>query len=142
MTASQDLLPKEALIEFTNGSYSAASLTHEGKGIAIYGFADDATLPKMTSPTLIAANDLKLGATVLALGSDGSASTGIVARVSSKGVHTTLPDIGVGSAAVDLSGNIIGIAAGITPGLLIGADKITAFLNAASTAATSTAATR
>ena len=142
VTASQDLLPKEALIEFTNGSYSAASLTHEGKGIAIYGFADDATLPKMTSPTLIAANDLKLGATVLALGSDGSASTGIVARVSSKGVYTTLPDIGVGSAAVDLSGNIIGIAAGITPGLLIGADKITAFLNATSTAATSTAATR
>ncbi len=138
VTASQDALPKKVLIEFTNGSYIVASLTHEDKGIAIYGFTDDAALPKVSSPTLLTASDLKLGSTALAIGADGSASTGIIARVSSKGVHTTLPDIGVGSAAVDLSGNIIGIAAGITPGLLIGADKITALLNATSTAATST----
>src|SRR3989338_2553341 len=92
-TAAQDVLPKEVLIEFTNGSYRAASLAHEGKGIAIYGFADSAVLPKMASPALINASDLKLGQTVLALGADGAASTGIVARVSSTGVHTTLPDI-------------------------------------------------
>ncbi|MDE1919623.1 MAG: hypothetical protein KGH56_02885 [Patescibacteria group bacterium] len=141
-TASQDVLPKEALIEFTNGAYIPASLAHEGKGIAIYGFADDAALPKMASPSLIASDNLKLGETVLALGADGSASTGIVARVSSKGVHTTLPDIGVGSAVVDLSGNLIGISIGDTPGLLVSADRITALLTATSTAATSTAATK
>ncbi|MBU6388858.1 hypothetical protein KGQ72_03235, partial [Patescibacteria group bacterium] len=141
-TAAQDALPKEALIEFTTGAYIAASLAHEGKGIAVYGFADDAVLPKMASPALIASSDLKLGETVLALGADGAASTGIVARVSSKGVYTTLPDIGTGSAAVDLSGNLIGIAEGATPGLLISASTITALLTATSTAATSTAAVR
>lgn len=137
-TASQDVLPKEVLIEFTNGSHIAASLVHEGKGIAIYGFADGVALPKTQSPTLIPASELKLGETVLAIGADGSAATGIVSRVSGKGVHTTLPDIGVGSAAVDLSGNLIGISAGTTQGLLISANIITALLNATSTIATST----
>ncbi len=141
-TAAQDALPKEVLVEFTNGSYIPASLAHGGKGVAIYGFADDAMLPKMTSPVLVAASDLKLGETVLTLGADGFAATGIVARVSSKGVHTTLPDIGTGSAVVDLSGNLVGLSAGAVPGLLIGANTITALLTATSTAATSTAATK
>jgi hypothetical protein len=141
-TAAQDALPKEVLVEFTNGSYIPASLAHGGKGVAIYGFADDASLPKMTSPVLVATGDLKLGETVLTLGADGFAATGIVARVSSKGVHTTLPDIGTGSAVVDLSGNLVGLSAGAVPGLLIGANTITALLNATSTAATSTAATK
>jgi len=141
-TAAQDALPKEVLIEFTNGSFIPASLAHAGKGIAIYGFADDAVLPKMTSPVLVAPGDLKLGETALALSADGFAATGIVARVSEKGIYTTLPDIGAGSAAVDLSGNLIGIGAGVTPGLLIGTNVITVLLTATSTAATSTAATR
>ncbi|MFA6503059.1 MAG: hypothetical protein WCT45_02265 [Candidatus Paceibacterota bacterium] len=141
-TAAQDALPKEVLIEFTNGSHIPASLARAGKGIAIYGFADSATLPKMTSPTLIASSDLKLGETVLTLGADGFAATGIVARVSEKGIHTTLPDIGTGSAVVDLSGNLVGISGGAAPGLLIGANVINALLMATSTAATSTAATK
>ncbi len=138
VTAAQDVLPKEALIKFPNGAFIAASLAHEGGGITIYGFADDAVLPKATSPILVAAGDLKLGQTALALGADGSASTGIVARVGDKSIHTTLPDIGTGSAAVDLAGNLIGIAAGGTPGLLIPTNKITALLTATTTAATST----
>lgn len=141
-TAALDALPKEILVEFQNGSYNAASLAHEGSGIAIYGFSDDAVLPKVSSPLLIAASDLKLGETALALSADGTAATGIVARVSSKGIHTTLPDIGAGSAVVNLSGNLIGIGAGATPGFLISAEKITALLTATSTAATSTAAAR
>lgn len=138
VTAAQDVLPKEALIEFPNGSFIAASLAHQGKGITIYGFADTASLPKISSPLLLVASDLKLGETALAISIDGSASTGIVARVSDKGVYTTLPDIGVGSAAVDLSGNLIGISAGGTPGFLMGADRIIALLTATSTTATST----
>jgi len=137
-TASQDSLPKEALIEFTNGAFVPASLAHGGNGITVYGFADDASLPKMTSPLLIPASDLKLGATVLAFGADGSASTGIVSRVKNANIYTTLPDIGTGSAAVDLAGNLIGISAGATPGLLISASTVTALLTATSTAATST----
>jgi hypothetical protein len=107
-------------------------------GVAIYGFADDAVLPKLVSPVLLATGDLKLGQTALALGSDGSAATGIVSRVSGKGVHTTLPDIGTGSAAVDLAGNLIGLADGAKQGSLISADVITALLTATSTSATST----
>ena len=137
-TAAQDALPKEALIGFPDGSYISASLSHLGKGIAIYGFADDATLPKATSPLLVAANDLKLGETALALSTDGSASTGIISRVGNKGVFTTLPDIGTGSAAVDLSGNLIGISAGGTPGLLISSDMITTLLTATTTATSTT----
>lgn len=136
-TAAQDALPNEVLIEFPGNVYALASLSHEGNGITIYGFADGATLPKVNSPILVPTSDLKLGETALAIGADGSASTGIVARVGAKGIFTTLPDIGAGSAAVDLSGNLIGISAGITPGLLIPTNKITALLNATSTSASS-----
>lgn len=142
VTATQDILPKEVLVGFTNGSYIPASLSHAGSQIAIYGFADSAVLPKIPSPTLIDAGDLKLGQTVLAIGADGSASTGIVARVSAKGIHTTLPDIGVGSAAVDLSGNLIGISTGALPGFLVGTGAITTLLTATSSTATSTSATK
>lgn len=137
-TAAQDALPKEALIAFPDGSYIAASLAHEGDGITVYGFSDKAALPKTTSPVLVASNELRLGATALAISADGAAATGIVARVTSKGIHTTLPDIGAGSAVVDLSGNLIGIGAGAAPGFLISADKITALLTATSTVATTT----
>ncbi|MDE2021557.1 MAG: hypothetical protein KGI71_01380 [Patescibacteria group bacterium] len=141
-TAAQDALPKEVLIEFPDSSYVPASLSHEGDGIVIYGFADTAKLPKTHAPLLVAAADLKLGETALAISVDGSAATGIVARVTDKGVYTTLPDIGTGSAAVDLSGNLIGIAAGVTHGLLISADTISTLLSSTSTEATSTSATR
>ncbi|MHB8860122.1 MAG: hypothetical protein ACYC48_00075 [Minisyncoccota bacterium] len=140
VTAAQDALPKEVIIEFTNGSFVPASLAHEGKGIAIYGFANDAVLPKTSSPTLIPSSSLKLGETALAIGSDGSASTGIVSRVSSKGVYTTLPDIGTGSAVVDLNGNLIGISAGATSGLLINTNTITELLTATTTAPASATA--
>ena len=140
-TASQDALPKETLIEFPGGVYVPASLSHSGNGITIYGFADNAVLPKVTAPALVNASDLKLGQTVLAIGADGSAATGIVARVSKGGIRTTLPDIGAGSAAVDLSGNLIGIGAGVTPGLLISADTVLTLLAATSSVATSTSPT-
>lgn len=141
-TAAQDALPKEALIEFPDGSHIPASLAHQGDGITIYGFSDDAALPKISSPVLVAASNLRLGETALAISAEGAAATGIVARVSAKGIYTTLPDIGAGSAAVDLSGNLIGIGAGATPGFLISADKITALLTATSTTATSTASAK
>ncbi len=129
VTVSQSGLPKEALIVFPSGASAPASIAHEGSGITIYGFADGATLPKANSPILIAASDLKLGETALAIGADGSASTGIVARVGEDGIRTTLPDIGAGSAAVDLSGNLIGIGVGGTAGLLIPANKISDLLS-------------
>ncbi len=141
VTAAQSALPKEVLVGFTDGSYVGASLSHEGRGIAIYGFADKAPLFQTSAPELVSANNLKLGETALAIAADGSATTGIVARVGTDGIHTTLPDIGAGSATVDLSGNLIGIAAGGTAGLLIPTDAILALLTATSTTATSTPVT-
>lgn len=141
-TAAQDALPQEVLVAFTDGAYIPASLSREGDGITIYGFSDEAVLPKATAPTLVPSGDLRLGETALALSADGAAATGIIARVSAKGIYTTLPDIGAGSAAVNLAGNLIGVGAGGTPGLLISADKITALLIATSTAATSTVSAR
>lgn len=137
VTARLKNLPKEVLIGFAGGSYIPASLAREGDTLVIYGFSDDASLPKVTLPTLVASSDLRLGETVLAITADGAAATGIVARVNANGVYTTLPDIGSGSAAVNLSGNLIGIGDGATAGLLIGAEKITELLTATTTPATS-----
>lgn len=142
VTAAQDALPKEVRVKFTTGVSIEASLAREGKGIAIYGFANNAVLPKMTSPALVSYTDLKLGQTVLAITSEDAAATGIVSYISEKGVRTTLPDIGAGSAAVDLSGNLVGIAAGGTAGLLISTNTITALLTATTTAATLPAASQ
>lgn len=130
VTAAQTALPAEVQVQFSSGTRIPASRAHVGSGIAIYGFADTAVLPKVNPPTLIPPSELRLGQTALAIGADGSAATGIVARVSDNGVHTTLPDIGAGSAAVDLAGNLIGIGAGGTPGLLIPTSVITALLTA------------
>lgn len=141
-TAAQGALPKDVLIEFPGDLYFPASLTHEGGGVTIYGFASGTALPKVASPILVATSELKLGETALAIGADGSASTGIVARVRSSSIYTTLPDIGAGSAAVNLAGNLIGLGAGATPGLLISTNRITALLTATSTTATSTTVVR
>ena len=135
-TAALDALPAEALVGFADGSYVEASISRAGNGVIIYGFADDAVLPKVSTAALIASDKLKLGQTALAVGTDGSASTGIVSHVSKSSIQTTLPDIGMGSAAVDLSGNIIGIAKGGTAGALIPASVITALLTATSSATT------
>ena len=59
--------------------------------------------------------------------------------VAQQGVFTTLPNIGMGSAAVDLSGNLIGIADGSVAGALIPADLIGVLLSATSTATTTDA---
>jgi len=140
VTAAQDALPKEAKILFADGSTLPASLSKAGHGIAIYGFADGATLPKAgpppppPAPTLVAAKDLRLGETALSIGADGIAATGIISRVGENGIRTTLPEIGAGSAVVDLSGNLIGLYAGGTPGLLISAEYISNLLAATSTA--------
>ncbi len=133
VTAVSKTLPNKALIGFTNGKHFPAILTREGKKIAIYSFAKKATLPKTNSPKLINSSDLKLGETALALGANGTASTGIVSRVSKKGVYTTLPNIGIGSTVVDLSGNLIGISASALKAPLVGAGVILEVLTATST---------
>jgi hypothetical protein len=140
VTATAKDLPKEAIVAFATGESLPVSLSREGEGLSIYGFADDAAFPKVSPAVLMSPTDLRLGETTLALTGDGFAATGIVSRVSADGVHTTLPNIGSGSAVVNLAGNIIGIGTGDSSGLLISANKITAVLTATSTLATSTPA--
>ncbi|MFA7302309.1 MAG: hypothetical protein WC030_00995 [Candidatus Paceibacterota bacterium] len=130
VTSARENPLKEVLVEFANGTVAPASLSHTGSGLMIYGFSDSATLPKVSPMVLIAAKDLKLGQTVLAVGNDGAAATGIVSRVSEAGIRTTLPDLGAGNAAVDLAGNLIGIS-GQTPGTLISAGVVAGLLKPA-----------
>lgn len=132
-----DQLPKEALIEFSDGSAAHASLARAEEGLALYAFSDTETLPAATSPLLILTSELRLGQTVLAISNDGSAATAIVSKIGDEGIRTTLPDLGSGAAAVDLSGNLIGLAVPGIPGLLVSAEKIRNILSATSTAPTS-----
>ena len=138
VTAMTDALPKEAVIEFPNGSTEPVTLTRKSKQLAIYGFSDSATLPKATNPKLVRSGNLKLGETVLAIRGDGSATTGIVAQVTDKGIYTTLPSVGGGVGVVNLSGNLVGIASGNKKGLFISTGALHTLLISTSTIATST----
>ncbi len=133
-TAATDALPKEALIVFANGAALPASLARGGQGIGIYGFADSAALPSVPATSLVESKTLKLGQSVLALTEDGSAVSGIVSRVASANIRTTLPTSATGAAALDTSGNLVGILSGEASGTLISADVVYALLTATSSA--------
>ena len=130
VTASSVGLPSEVIIEFADGSGVPASLSRAGATLSIYGFADNARLPKVAVPDVIAKTDLKLGQTVLALTTGGSALTGIVSKVDDS-IHTSLTNVAVGSAAVNSSGNLIGIAVD-SVGTFAATDRIMTLLTATS----------
>lgn len=132
-TASIGALPREALIVFGDGTAIPASLSRTGATLSIYGFSDNAKLPKVPVPLMVSRADLKQGQTVLAIQADGGAGTGIISRIAADGIHTTVTGVPVGAAAVNSSGNIIGIALD-SSGLFASADKITTLLTATSTA--------
>ncbi len=132
VTATRDALTRDMLVQFENGSTALATLSQSKNGISVYSFPTGTTIPEIPSTLLVTTKDLRLGQTVLAVAEDGSAATGIVSKVSDTAINTTLPDIGLGSAVVDINGNIIGIATGI-PGSLFPASVISALLAATST---------
>ncbi|MEJ0053401.1 MAG: hypothetical protein WDN10_01565 [bacterium] len=136
VTAGAKNLPAQATIVFPDGSSAAVSLARETDTVAIYGFADSAALPDAPAPVRVAASDVKQGETVIALTADGSAVTGIVSRVDSDKIYTTLPATPVGSGAVNLDGDLIGISSD-GAGLYVSAGEVTAALTATSTSATS-----
>lgn len=128
-TIMRPSLPKEAIILFANGTEVQASLSRTSDDVGIYGFADNAVLPSAPSAGRIAASDLKLGQTVVALTSERAAATGIISKVDATGIYTTLSTTPAGAAAVNLSGDVVGLSSG-TPGVYIGADLISALLDA------------
>jgi hypothetical protein len=130
VTATVQGLPKEALIEFSDGSALRASLSRNSEALTIYGFADDATLPGAPDADLVALAKLKQGQTAIALTKDSAALTGIISKVGDASIQTDLTTVPVGGAVVDLDGSVIGIES-TTPGTLTPTDAVTKLLQAA-----------
>lgn len=126
-------LPREVNVGFADGTVLPASLSKAGATITIYGFADDAKVPDAPTPNLLTKSSLKAGQTVLAVGADGRAVTGIITKVDDF-IHTSLTSVELGSSAVSSAGNIIGIAINST-GDFAGVERINALLSATSTPA-------
>lgn len=128
-TTMRPSLPKEALIAFANGQTAQASLSRSTDDIAVYGFADDAALPSVPSAGRIPAAELKAGQTVIAITGDRAAATGIISKVDTSGIYTTLPLVPAGAAAVNIAGDVVGLSSG-TAGVYLGADLISSLLDA------------
>lgn len=107
-----DELPATLRVRFADGTIVAAERTNRDNLLVRYDFAADAVLPKAPSARLTATGDLKQGQTVIALSSDRSAVTGILSRIDEGSFVAQLPGVPMGAAAVNLSGDVIGIYAG------------------------------
>lgn len=134
VTSTVQGLPKEATIGFPGGIAVPASISRAGATLTIYGFADAAALPTMSSPDLVKSGTLKQGQTAVGITREGSAITSIVSRVDADGIHADLTGVPAGAGIVNISGDLIGIATGI-PGLIASADKILTLLSATTTPA-------
>ncbi len=130
VTTNVQGLPKEAVIAFSDGSSARASISKTSGSLVIYGFADDAALPLVPSAGLPSTSKLKQGQTVLALTKDSAAVTGIISKVSSTAIDTSLTGVPVGGGVVDISGQVVGIGS-LTPGVLIPSDAVMALLESA-----------
>lgn len=122
-------LPKEAIIAFSDGSSQRASLSKSSSQLTIYGFGDTTALPKVPDAGLVAQSKLKQGQTVLTLTKDSAAVTGIISKVGTGGIETSLTSVPVGAGVVDLNGYVVGIGS-LTSGVLIPADAVTTLLQA------------
>jgi hypothetical protein len=106
-----DGLPGTVAIAFSDGTVVTATDVASEVGVRRYTFAADAVLPSLPAARLVPSTELKQGQTVIALSSSGAAVTGIVTLLAEY-VQTDLPGISAGTAAVNISGDIIGISLG------------------------------
>lgn len=113
-------------IAFPDGTLVEAYRDEEENGIAIYRFTEGATLPQAPTARLVAAADVRQGQTVITTASDGSATTGIVSKIDGTVLQTTLQGVSQGAGVVNLSGEVLGLAAGA--GAVISAERISALL--------------
>ncbi|MDP3402635.1 MAG: hypothetical protein Q8S35_01610 [bacterium] len=130
VTATGAALPKEATIVFANGAIAEASLSRAGATLTIFGFSDTATLPAATTPDLVMAASLKQGQTLVSLTRELAAVSGIVSIIDDVGIRANVTGVPPGAAAVNISGDIIGIATAI-PGVFAPADRINTLLSEA-----------
>jgi hypothetical protein len=131
-TATVKGLPQEATIVFANGTSAAASISKGNDNVTIYGFSDAAKLPDAPAAVLTKAATLKAGQTVIALSKDSDAITGIISRVDSLGIHSSLSTVPVGAGVVDLNGSVVGIGS-VLSGTFISADMIAELLTGSTT---------
>lgn len=130
VTATGAALPKEATIVFANGTSVEASLSRAGATLTIFGFSDTATLPAATTPDLIASASLNQGQTLVSLTRELAAVSGIISIVDETGIRANVMGVPPGAAAVNISGDIIGIATAV-PGVFAPADRINLLLTEA-----------
>lgn len=131
-TVSAGALPRDVLVQFSNGQTAEASLSKSSGTLSIFGFADTEQLPPAPPAVLPSASLLKQGQTIVGINKDSAALTGIVSKVDEAGIHSALSDIPPGAAVVNLSGAVVGLA-GLIPNLFIPADKISALLETTAT---------
>lgn len=130
VTATMQGLPKEATIVFADGTSAEASLSRSGATLTIFGFADDTVLPKVATPDLIPAASLSQGQTLVSLTREGAAVSGIISIVGAEGIRANVTGVPAGAAAVNISGDLIGIAT-LVPGVFAPADRINTLLTEA-----------
>jgi hypothetical protein len=130
VTASGEALPKEGVIGFSDGSFEEASLARAGATLTVYGFADGAPLPSVTIPDVIPSSSLSQGQTLVSLTSEGAAVSGIISLVSDAGIRANVTGVPPGAAAVNIEGDLIGIATGV-PGVFAPAERIDVLLSEA-----------
>jgi len=104
-------MPGTIRVAFPDGTEAEAEEAKSDGEAHRYVLAVDATAPSVPDARLVGAGDLKQAQTVIALDAEGSAVTGIVSRVDTL-VYTDLPGVPAGAAAVNLSGDVIGISLG------------------------------
>lgn len=127
VTATTAELPKEATIAFADGTSVEASLAKSGATITIYGFADNAVLPSVATPDIVAAASLSAGQTLVSLTRDTAAVSGIVSFVDAAGIRANVTGVPPGAAAVNIEGDLIGIATAV-PGVFAPAERINVLL--------------
>lgn len=127
VTATGASLPKEATVVFADGTSAEASISRPGATLTVYGFADAAVLPAATTPDIVPSTALSPGQTLVALTGEGAAVSGIISLVSEAGIRANVTGVPAGAAAVNISGDIIGIATTV-PGVFAPAERITTLL--------------
>lgn len=123
-----DTPPKTIFVSFQDTTSIEGILAGTDSGIAVYRFPAGTTLPPAPDGVFVDQLSLKQGQTVIGIAGDGSAVVGIVSKVDVSGVYTSLPAVPAGSGAVNLDGDIIGVATP-TPGLFINEGKVGAILS-------------
>jgi len=109
VTASNDL-PGHVTIVFSNGVSAEADRVVEEGSLKAYRPSETSTFPSVPAARFAGSESIKAGQTAIGIAGDGSAVTGIVSKVEEGTLLVNLPNLLVGSAAVGLSGEVIGLS--------------------------------